>query len=181
MFADLDDIRLHYESRGEGKPVVLVHGLGLSDDMWHHQVPELAARYRVITFDNRGHGGSEKPKGPYDMSMFVEDTRKLLDFLGLDNPVLIGLSMGGGIVQAFPFAYPARVHALGLISTSTEATGASFLTRAETAEREGMAELESLVPRRFAPASLEQRSSEVERIKQTLLEEHRRRLQSCCD
>lgn len=172
MFADLEGIRLHYESRGEGLPVVLVHGLGLSDDMWRHQVPALAERYRVITFDNRGHGESEKPMGPYDMSMFVEDTRKLLDFLELEKPVLVGLSMGGGIVQAFTFAHPERVRALGLISTSSEraeATGATFLTRAEIAEREGMAALESFVPKWFAPASLAERAAEVERIRQTFL------------
>jgi len=172
MFANLDGIRLHYESQGEGPPVVLVHGLGLSDDMWHEQVPALAERYRVITFDNRGHGQSEKPLGPYEMSMFVEDTRKLMDFLELANPVLIGLSMGGGIVQAFTFAHPRRVRALGLISTSSEraeTTGATFLSRAEIAERGGMAALQSLVPRWFAPESLEQRAAEVERIAQTFV------------
>lgn len=112
MFADLDDIRLYYESHGEGYPVVLVHGLGLSADMWRHQVHALAERYRVISFDNRGHGRSGKPRGSYDMSMFVEDTCKLLDLLELTDAVLIGLSMGGGLAQAFTLKHAERVRAL---------------------------------------------------------------------
>jgi len=173
MFADLDGIRLCYESRGEGYPVVLIHGLGLSMDMWRYQVPALAEGYRVIIFDNRGHGRSEKPPGPYDMSMFVEDTRKLLDFLELDAVALIGLSMGGGIAQAFTLTHAERVRALGLISASSERSGTSgarFFQNAEIAERDGMAALpETLVPRWFAPASLEERPAEVERIRKTFL------------
>src|SRR5438874_115130 len=56
MFADVNGIRLYYESQGDGPPVVLVHGLGLSGDMWRYQVPALAQRYRVITLDTRGRG-----------------------------------------------------------------------------------------------------------------------------
>jgi pimeloyl-ACP methyl ester carboxylesterase len=173
MIADLDDIRLYYESHGEGYPVVLVHGLGLSTDMWQHQVPALAARYRVITFDNRGHGRSDKPPGPYGLAMFVEDTRRLLDFLELKSVVLIGLSMGGGIVQAFTLKHPERVRSLVLISTSSERSpqrGTSFFRNAEIAEREGMGALAApVVPFWFAPASLEQRTGEVDRIRQTFL------------
>jgi len=51
MFADVNGIRLYYESQGDGPPVVLVHGLGLSGDMWRYQAPALAQRYRVITLD----------------------------------------------------------------------------------------------------------------------------------
>ena len=151
MFADVNGIRLYYESQGDGRPVVLVHGLGLSSDMWRYQVPALARRYRVIALDTRGHGDSSKPPGPYDMAMYIEDLRQLLDFLGFEKPVLIGLSMGGGIVQSFALAHLERVLALGLISTGsdhTDAVRAEFFHNADTVEREGMSPLiESLVPK----------------------------------
>jgi pimeloyl-ACP methyl ester carboxylesterase len=173
MFADVNGIRLYYESQGDGRAVVLVHGLGLSSDMWRYQVPALAQRYRVITLDTRGHGQSSKPPGPYDMAMYVEDLRQLLDFLGFEKPVLIGLSMGGGIVQSFALAHLERVLALGLISTGsdhTDAVRAEFFHNADTVEREGMSPLiGSLVPKWFAPASLEHRTAEVERTLQTEL------------
>jgi 3-oxoadipate enol-lactonase len=173
MFADVNGIQLYYESAGNGPPVVLVHGLGLSADMWRYQVPALAERYRIITVDTRGHGRTSKPPGPYDMSMYVEDLRQLLDALGIDKAVLIGLSMGGGIVQCFALAHLERLIALGLISTGsdhTDAVRAEFFRNADTVEREGMSPLlESLTPKWFAPASLEQRVADVQRTLQTEL------------
>src|SRR5215831_8425996 len=165
MFADVNGIRLYYESHGQGQSVVLVHGLGLSSDMWRYQVPALAQRYRVVTIDTRGHGQSGKPPGPYDMAMYVEDMRQLLDVLGFEKPVLIGLSMGGGIVQTFALAHLERVLALGLISTGSDHTDpvrAEFFRNADTVEREGMSPLiESLVPKYFAPDSLHHKATEV--------------------
>src|SRR5262249_11755867 len=140
MFANVNGIQLYYESHGAGQPVVLVHGLGLSSDMWHYQVPALAERYRVITIDTRGFGQTSKPKGPYEMGMYVEDLLQLIDFLGFEKPVLIGLSMGGGIVQSFALAHLDRVLALGLISTGSDHTDSSrarFFSSADTVEREG--------------------------------------------
>jgi pimeloyl-ACP methyl ester carboxylesterase len=63
MFADVNGIRLCYESQGDGRAVVLVHGLGLSSDMWRYQVRALAQRHRVITLGTRGHDQSSKPPG----------------------------------------------------------------------------------------------------------------------
>src|SRR5947208_16902105 len=79
MFADVNGIRLYYESQGDGPPVVLVHGLGLSGDIWRYQAPALAQRYRVITLDTRGHGQSSKPPGPCAMARYVEHLRQLRD------------------------------------------------------------------------------------------------------
>jgi pimeloyl-ACP methyl ester carboxylesterase len=132
MFAEVNGIRLYYESAGSGPPVVLVHGLGLSGDMWRYQMPALAERHRVITVDTRGHGRTSKPPGPYEMSMYVEDVRQLLDVLGVDKAVLIGLSMGGGIVQCFGLAHLERLIALGLISTGNHAGHFCYREQPET-------------------------------------------------
>ena len=173
MFANVNGIRLYYESHGAGQPVVLVHGLGLSSDMWHYQVPALAERYRVITIDARGFGQTSKPRGPYEMGMYVEDLLQLLNFLGFERTILIGLSMGGGIVQSFALSHLDRVLALGLISTGsdhTDSSRAAFFSNADTVEREGMSPfIESVVPKYFAPDSLHHKATEVARILKTEL------------
>src|SRR5262245_59379568 len=173
MFANVNGIQLYYESHGAGQPVVLVHGLGLSSDMWHYQVPALAERYRVITIDTRGFGQTSKPRAPYEMGMYVEDLLQLLNFLGVERARVIGLSMGGGIVQSFALAHLDRVLALGLISTGsdhTDSTRAAFFSNADTVEREGMSPfIESVVPKYFAPDSLHNKATEVARILKTEL------------
>lgn len=150
MYAVLPDgLHLYYESHGEGRPVLLIHGLSGTHELWKYQVPALAERSRVITLDLRGHGQSDKPPGPYSVPLFADDVLGLLDHLNLETAVLVGLSMGGGTVQTFALAYPMRVRALGLISTSSEFTPPvreRFYQWAEAAERDGMAPLaESLV------------------------------------
>ena len=148
-------LRMYYESQGEGPPVVLIHGLGGSHAMWRYQVPALAERYRAIALDLRGHGQSDKPPGPYSVPMFAEDVLGLVDSLGIAQATMVGLSLGGGTVQTFALAYPERVRALGLISTSSEFTPATrehFHTRAAIAERDGMEPLvDTLIKPRFTP------------------------------
>jgi pimeloyl-ACP methyl ester carboxylesterase len=67
----VNDTHLYYEIHGEGQPLLLIHGLGSSTRDWELQVPEFAKSHRVITFDLRGHGRSDKPAGPYSMAMFA--------------------------------------------------------------------------------------------------------------
>lgn len=92
-----DGVRIAYEDRGVGQPIVFVHGWGGSGDVWDYQVLDLADRYRVITVDLRGHGRSDKPWGTYDYNMFCRDLQVLMTHLGLDNVTLVGWSMGGHI------------------------------------------------------------------------------------
>ena len=107
------------------------------------------------------------------MGMYVEDLLQLLNFLGFERTVLIGLSMGGGIVQSFALAHLDRVLALGLISTGsdhTDSSRAAFFSNADTVEREGMSPfIESVVPKYFAPDSLHHKATEVARILKTEL------------
>ncbi|MFF8186007.1 alpha/beta fold hydrolase [Microbacterium sp. NPDC016588] len=94
-------IHLHYEDRGEGKPLVFVHGWGGSGDAWDLQVLDLADRYRVITVDLRGHGASDKPWGTYDYRVFTRDLHTLIERLELEDVTLVGWSMGGQIVLRY--------------------------------------------------------------------------------
>ena len=72
-------IDLHYETAGQGEPVLLLHGLGSRSEDWQLQVPALAERYRVVTADMRGHGRTSKPSGPYSVPMMAADVLGLLD------------------------------------------------------------------------------------------------------
>jgi 3-oxoadipate enol-lactonase len=104
---------LYYEVEGDGIPVVLVHGLALDRRMWDNQVPALADLATVIRYDARGFGRSTRDAEiPYS---HADDLWLLLDHLGLESAVLVGLSMGGRIVVEATLAAPERVRALVLL------------------------------------------------------------------
>ncbi|GAA0903421.1 alpha/beta fold hydrolase [Virgisporangium aurantiacum] len=88
-------VRIAYQDRGTGRPIVFVHGWAGAGDAWDLQVLDLADRYRCITVDLRGHGDSDKPWGRYDYPMFCRDLRALMTGLDLSDVTLVGWSMGG--------------------------------------------------------------------------------------
>ena len=96
-------VHLHVEdSGGSGRPVVLVHGWPLSAQAWEPQVSELqAAGYRVVTYDRRGFGRSDKPESAYTYDVLADDLLRVLDQCGLQDVTLVGFSMGGGEVARF--------------------------------------------------------------------------------
>ena len=96
------DIDLYYEDHGTGDPVVLIHGWPLSGASWERQVQVLIdAGHRVITYDRRGFGNSDRPISGYDYDTFVQDLHILVNRLGLQEMVLVGFSMGGGEVARY--------------------------------------------------------------------------------
>jgi pimeloyl-ACP methyl ester carboxylesterase len=106
---------LYYDVRGSGPPVVLLHAGDSDLTMWEPQVLPLAASFRIIRYDARGHGRSTAPRGPYSTT---EDLRLLLLHLGVERPHLVGISMGAGVALDFAATYPERVSKLVLVSTS---------------------------------------------------------------
>ena len=122
-FAQTNNIRTFYEIHGEGRPIVLIHG-GLVDcRMWQPQVEPFSKKYRVITYDIRGHGqtgGSEKRV--YSVQLLAEDLRALLEQLQVDKPVVCGLSLGGIVAQTYAASHPADIAALILCDTAVSAT-----------------------------------------------------------
>lgn len=102
-------VTLHYEdSGGDGRPVVLIHGWPLSADSWRENVGALsAAGYRVIAYDRRGFGRSEKPETGYDYDTLTADLASLIQQLDLTDAVLVGFSMGGGEVARYLSTYHA--------------------------------------------------------------------------
>jgi pimeloyl-ACP methyl ester carboxylesterase len=104
------DTHLHVDDTGgTGRPVVLIHGWPLSGASWKDQVPALQqAGYRVITYDRRGFGRSDKPKSGYTYDTLTEDLHAVLTGLGLDDVTLVGFSMGGGEVARYFAKYGAE-------------------------------------------------------------------------
>lgn len=111
----LRDTKLHVDDTGgSGRPVVLIHGWPLSGASWKAQVPALeGAGYRVVTYDRRGFGYSDKPRSGYTYDTLAEDLHTLLEALDLTDVTLVGFSMGGGEVARYFSAYGSdRLHSV---------------------------------------------------------------------
>ena len=111
-------MRIEWESTGEGSPLLLIQGLGYGRWGWEPIVPGLAARHRVVSFDNRGIGGSDKPEGPYTAAQMAGDALQVLDEAGIERAHVLGASLGGMIAQELAVAAPERVDRLVLGCTT---------------------------------------------------------------
>jgi 3-oxoadipate enol-lactonase len=110
-------VTLHYEERGEGMPVVLLHGFPFDHTIWAAQLAALSDGYRVIAPDLRGHGHSPAPEGLYDMDIMASDVVKLLDDLDIEQAVWVGHSMGGYITLAGLRRAISRIRAVAFVAT----------------------------------------------------------------
>ena len=115
----LNGIRIHYDVVGSGPAVLFTHGYAATGRMWAPQAEALSDRYRIISWDMRGHGETESPADPqqYSEALTVEDMRCLLVHLGVERAVVGGLSLGGFMSLAFHLAHPEMVRALVLCDT----------------------------------------------------------------
>jgi 3-oxoadipate enol-lactonase len=111
------DIDIYYEITGEGEPLLFIHGVGSSMQSWQMQVPVFSAYYRVITFDLRGHGRSDKPLEPYNISMFAADTAELMKSLGLSSVHVVGFSLGGMVGFQLCLDAPDMVKSLVVVNS----------------------------------------------------------------
>ena len=112
------DVRLVYEVRGGGEPLLMIHGLGYDRFGWGRLPELLAAELSVIVFDNRGVGDSDVPEGPYAVAQLAEDAVAVLDAAGIGAAHVLGVSLGGYIAQEFALTYPERLRKLVLASTA---------------------------------------------------------------
>ena len=154
MRADVDGIGIHYEVEGTGTPLVLTHGLGDDLHFWDAVVPALAQHHRVLRWDVRGFGRSDKPAGPYDAVLLAGDLARVLDAAGLPDAHVGGLSMGGVIAQRLALDYPQRVRSLVLVSTSSEVGPqgmANWQRLADSIERRGFGDRARDASRSFSP------------------------------
>jgi pimeloyl-ACP methyl ester carboxylesterase len=117
-FASSDGVRIAYETRGAGPPVLLVHGLGYDHHGWGPLPPLLADDFRLVLVDNRGVGESDAPEGPYTVVELAGDAVAVLDAAGIERANVVGVSLGGFVAQELAIAHPGRVDRLVLLSTS---------------------------------------------------------------
>ncbi len=167
---EVNDIKIYYEVHGTGEPLLLIEGLGYATWMWYRQLEEFSRDFRVIIFDNRGVGKSDKPDIPYSIEMMAADAAGLLRALDIQQAHVLGVSMGGFIAQALAIGYPELVHTLILVCTSH---GGRRAIPAPPETIKAMLNEEGLPPREalrqamrpaFGPGYLAQHPEELEKI-----------------
>ena len=107
---------IFYTVKGDGKPLLLIHGYGAGMWVWEKQIEALSQSYRVYVLDLIGHGFSDRPKVSYTPETYIHFLRDFMDGAGIEKATLIGNSMGGGIAWAMAILYPERVDRLVLIN-----------------------------------------------------------------
>ncbi len=147
----MSSIEVAYTEDGpaDAPVVVLSNSLGATRGMWDPQVPALAERYRVVSYDTRGHGDSPSPAGPYTLDDLVDDVVALLDRLGVRRAHVAGLSLGGMTAMRLAAREPARVDRLVALATSAKPDPQGFLDRAAAARSGGTAPLAPTVVSRW--------------------------------
>jgi 3-oxoadipate enol-lactonase len=148
-------MKIAWEERGSGAPLLLIQGLGYARWSWEPIVPGLAEHFRVLFFDNRGIGESDKPEGPYSAREMAGDALQVLDEAGVERAHVLGASLGGMIAQELAVAEPSRVDKLVLCCTTPGGVGAVPMPAVTVSLFAEAATLEPLVAlRRFVENAL---------------------------
>jgi pimeloyl-ACP methyl ester carboxylesterase len=108
---------IHFSEHGSGPPLLLVHGIMVSGDMFDPVVEHFSKRHRVIVPDLRGHGRSRNLPSPYTVAQLATDLARLLEQLDIESTAVLGYSQGGAIAQQFVLDYPKRCNRLILACT----------------------------------------------------------------
>jgi pimeloyl-ACP methyl ester carboxylesterase len=166
----LNGVNISYRDVGAGLPVIFIHAFPLAQTMWDSQIDAVRNRCRAVSLDLRGFGESDAPEGPYEMDLMASDVRELMRFLGIEQAVLVGLSMGGYISMSFYKTYPEAVLAMVLSNTRAGADTPEGIQRrmasAERAEREGSrAVAKDMSAVLLAPSTIATRPDVVDRVR----------------
>ena len=144
--------QLHVALQGSGAPVVLSHALGLDLHMWDEFAARLSADHAVLRYDQRGHGESARPPGPYTMEGLVDDAARLIREWGRGPVVWIGLSMGGMVGQGLAIRHPELLRGVVLANTTArypDAARSTWAQRIAAVEQGGMAAVADAVVERY--------------------------------
>ncbi len=178
-------MRLDHRLHGpEGAPViVLSNSLGTTQELWSLQLPELADRFRVLTYDHPGHGASELPESPCTVESLAHGLLGLLDELGLERISLCGVSLGAMVGMALALEAPGRVERLVLACTSAYlGPPDGWAERARIVRTEGMeAIVEPVVGRWFTPELARREPETVTRFRAMLAATPAEGYARCCE
>lgn len=106
------EIQLHYVEKGEGFPLILLHGNGEDHTYFEHQITYFSKKYRVIAIDSRGHGRSPRGDAPFSIWQFAEDLHDFMDEKGIKKAHILGFSDGGNIGLCYALRYPEYIEKL---------------------------------------------------------------------
>ena len=118
QYADVNGVNLYYETHGAGRPLILLHGGLVRARCSGRSCPALAQRHQVIAVDLQGHGRTADIDRPIDIRLMADDIAALIDHLGLDQPDLVGYSLGGGVAFFTALKYPDKVGRLVMASAN---------------------------------------------------------------
>jgi pimeloyl-ACP methyl ester carboxylesterase len=118
QYADVNGINLYYETHGQGRPLILLHGGLGSGEMFGPVLPQLAERHQVIAVDLQGHGRTADIDRPLDIRLMADDIAALIDHLRLVAPDVVGYSLGGGVAFQTAARHPAKVRRLVMVSAN---------------------------------------------------------------
>src|SRR5918996_644316 len=117
-YAEVNGLNLYYETHGDGRPMILLHGGLGSGEMFGPIIPTLADKHQVIAVDLQGHGRTADIDRPIDIRLMADDIAALIDHLGLDKPDVVGYSLGGGVAFFTAVKHPDKVGRLVMASAN---------------------------------------------------------------
>jgi len=164
-------ITFNYEIEGPGDAPWLVFSNSLATNlsMWDPQVADLKRSFRLLRYDQRGHGGTDAPAGRYAYATLVADALALLDALDIERPHFCGLSMGGATALGLAELHPGRVDRVVVCDSpamSTPATAQQWEERIAAAQKGGMESLiESTMARWFPPESHAAKTAHLDKVR----------------
>ena len=118
QYAEVNGLNMYFETRGTGRPLILLHGGLGSGEMFGPVLPAFAEHHQVIAPDLQGHGRTADIDRPIDIRLMADDIAALIDHLGLDRPDVVGYSLGGGVALHTAAKYPAKVGRLVVASAN---------------------------------------------------------------
>jgi 3-oxoadipate enol-lactonase len=184
MKIQANGITINYRFDGhKDAPVVMLSNSLLSNyTMWNGQMDALATSYRVLRYDQRGHGGTETTPGPYTIELLADDAAALVEALGVDSVHFVGLSMGGFTGQMLAVRHPEKIASLTLCDTACVMPPESLWNeRIEIASTEGIEALVAgTLERWFTPSFRDSGKVQVERVRAMILGTGNEGYIGCC-
>jgi len=176
MQATINGIRLHYRIDGDVDApwLVLANSLATNLSLWDGLVARLSPRFRILRYDQRGHGATEAPRDPYPIDTLIDDAIGLVDHVGITTANFCGISLGGATVMGLAQRHPSRVTRLAVCATpcvSTPASAAQWRERVDVVRQSGMAGIvDATLARWFTAETLAADPPHVGAVRQMILD-----------